>query len=94
MTRKECEQAVARPGKFEHEPPWTPYFYNLMLDGRADQDEHGIATFEIDRYPYPAKDSPENWWPELLRYREVRIWEDANGFVHASGARGRWRPAP
>ncbi len=51
------------PGKFEGEPPWAEYFYNLMLDGAAtvdtwDIDEASWALFDLSDYERTAAREP------------------------------------
>lgn len=38
--RKDCQDTVRRPGKFEGCPSYVPYFYDQMLNGFCSED-HG-----------------------------------------------------
>ncbi len=74
MTYEECVQAVGRPGKFEGERPYVPYFWEIYLDGLAERDHDGILTFHVlveDR----------EMFPELKRRRTVALRETDQGFV-------------
>jgi hypothetical protein len=67
---------ITDPGKFEHTPRYTPYFWYLLLDDEADDyfadDSCGVEIDDHDRRKFP----------ELAKYRYVRIWEEDNGFVN------------
>lgn len=64
------------PGKFEGCNPWIPYFWNISIDCSA-QKEDGYFYFDIE--PIDAV-----VFPELERYigKQVKLWEDENGFVY------------
>ena len=56
MTREEIERdykvvggIIRSPGKFEGEPIWAPYFWEALLNGEADTDEGGVATFTVTK---------------------------------------------
>lgn len=68
------------PGKFEGEPPYTEYFWNLSLDGVGDEEEEaesGLIIITIEIEP-----SDIEKFPELISYKEIKLWEDYNGFVY------------
>lgn len=67
LTRKECEELVAHPGKFENEPPYTPYFYYYATVDNTDT---------VDVIPADVK-----MFPELKGIRAVRVKEDQYDFV-------------
>ena len=84
ITRKEIENtytvvngAIRNPGKFEGCPVWAVYFYDLLLDGGADSDDDGVATFRIT-----AEDIAE--YPELAGASGVMLREDDSGFIHVA----------
>ncbi len=77
--RKEYEERVKGPGKFENEPALTPYYYEAWLNGEGENhDSNGtmVNTFEIS-------ESDRGMFPELVHYSHVAIWEDDSGFVYA-----------
>lgn len=48
---------VSRPGKFQGEEPWVPYYYEAFLHGLADDDDGEIMYFRVtpeDRGLFPA----------------------------------------
>jgi hypothetical protein len=74
MTRQECEEAVARPGKFEGEAVYVPYFWEAFLNGMADRDDGRVLGFDVT-----AEDKV--LFPELKGRRTVRLIETEQGFV-------------
>lgn len=86
LTRAEIEKMykvengiIKSPGKFEQEPVYVPYYWDLVLDGGPDEqvdDEDGTvhAIFEIDM-------TDVEMWPELGITRKLDLWEDSQGFV-------------
>jgi len=82
MTRQEIEDQytvengiIQDPGKFEGEPLWSPYFYDLYLNGCADYDGDDELWFDID-------DEDLAQFPELVGYTRVILREDEQGFVY------------
>lgn len=83
MTRKEIEETykiengiIKNPGKFESEPIWTPYFYDLFSKGWTDDDiENNIVSFNLNKDDFKE-------FPELKGYKQVSLWFDDNGFVY------------
>jgi len=72
---------IVSPGKFEGEPIFSPYFWDIGLSGFADDDDGKVYTFRI------AKDDPaHSEFPELRKWlgkrRTVRIYETETGFVN------------
>lgn len=74
LTRAECLEAVAHPGKFEGCPPYIPYFWDLYLNGEVDRDNGDILGWDIT-----AEDRA--LFPELKGRRTVRLRETDSGFV-------------
>ena len=66
---------IRSPGKFEGEPMYAPYFYDALLNGFADEDEDGVATFIIT-------DEDRKLFPMLAEAKSVRLWESEQGFIH------------
>jgi hypothetical protein len=83
MTRKQIESeykvingVIRSLGKFEAEPVYAPYFYDVLLNGGGEaQDEDGVVRFEI---------TPEDitMFPELSGYSFALLDEDSQGFVY------------
>jgi hypothetical protein len=74
-SRAEYEDMVSHPGKFEGEPGYVPYFWDIYLDGGFGDDDGEWLTFEI-------QEDDIKIWPELIGYREIQICESDNGFVY------------
>lgn len=72
---------ITAPGKFEGEPVFAPYFWDLGLEGFADSDNGNVYTFRITK-----ADSGNPFWPQIRewlgRKRTIRVREDSQGFVH------------
>ena len=67
---------IVSPGKFEGEPIYAPYFWDMDLQGLADEYVLDVAIF------YIQPEDRENF-PEIDPFLElVEIWSDDNGFVH------------
>lgn len=73
MTRREAERLVQQPGKFAGEPPWTPYFYDL-LDGAAEQVSENTVAVPIDPIDVGQ-------FPELSEHSTIYLTELDEGFV-------------
>jgi hypothetical protein len=74
MTREECLDTVSRPGKFEGEQPYVPYFWDAFLNGLADRDNGRVLGFDITS-------EDRALFPELKGRRTVRLVETEQGFV-------------
>lgn len=73
-TRAEWEEDTRRPGKFEGEAAYVPYFWDAFLNGCADRDDLDVLGFDVN-----AED--KQLFPELRRRRTVKLIEDSQGFV-------------
>ena len=74
-------QLVVSPGKFEGEPIWLVYLWDLALESFADSTEYDgdteVSVFEVDAEmrvydPYTFAESSVN---------VIRVWENDQGFV-------------
>lgn len=74
MTRLEAINEVNRPGKFEGEQPYVPFFWDAYLQGGADNDDGTFLTFRVT-----AEDRA--MFPELKGRRSVKIYQRDDGFV-------------
>lgn len=66
---------VSRAGKFEGEPIYTPYYWEALMDGMADQTDDDADYFDVT-------DEDRELFPELAGAKRVAIHEDDNGFVY------------
>jgi hypothetical protein len=73
-SRKDWEEMVRGPGKFEGEAPYVPYFWDLYLNGFADDDDGVVLSFTVD-------EEDKAIFPELRRRKRVKLYESSNGFV-------------
>lgn len=69
------EDAVSRPGRFEGEPRWVPYFYDQATGGCAD----GFGE-EYDWFRIGQEDI--NIFPELHGHKSVILTYSDDGFVY------------
>lgn len=79
LTRKECQDMVSRPGKFENEPIYSPYFWDIVMNGFSDDilDDNGET---IDVCFINEKDL--TLFPELKGTYAILIFQDNSGFVY------------
>ena len=92
MSRQEIEKAydvndsgvITSPGKFEGEMVYVPYFWDIVLNGGADENlsDNGV---NVDRIVIIGDDITE--FDDVLSLDDVDcsidLWEDDSGFVHA-----------
>ena len=83
MTRQDVEREhtiahghVVSKGKFEGEPVWAPYFWQLALDGAADWESE-----DLDKYQFAVTQDHKAIWPELSRAKTVFIAEMDDGDI-------------
>ena len=72
--REYYEEIVSRPGKFEGEKPYVPFYWDAYLDGMADRDDGEVLGFDV-------LPEDKDIFPELKRRRTVKIKELDSGFV-------------
>ena len=69
---------INNPGKFEAEPLYVPYFWNMAMNGCGEDYTHEdgthITVLEID-----ATDK-ENFI-DLVGFSRIELWESSQGFV-------------
>lgn len=65
---------IKTPGKFEGEPRYVPYFWDIGLNGMADTDDGETYGFDIS-------DEDRARFPELKRRRVLYLFERSDGFV-------------
>lgn len=71
---QEYEADVKRPGKFEGEARYVPYFWNEFLNGAYDRDDGKVITFYVTK-------EDKKLFPELKHRRAVKLVEQSDGFV-------------
>lgn len=64
---------IQNPGKFEGEPAYVPYYWDLAMDGCADEVGE-VLVFHLDA-------SDVAIWPELASVASIHLAADSNGFV-------------
>lgn len=74
---------IRSPGKFEAEPVYVPHFYNLWLDGGADDEETSGDDDGAGTLVFNLTDDDRRDWPELGNARVLRLCQDSYGFVHS-----------
>jgi len=72
--RKKYEDAVSRPGKFEGEERYIPYFYDLLLDGGPDFEEGDVIGFNVT-------EEDVEYFHELKGRKKVEFIITNDGFV-------------
>jgi hypothetical protein len=67
---------IRSPGKFEGEMLYVPFYWDIAMNGFANEDDGEVFTFLIE---------PEDKaiFPELNDRRSLRLYESDLGFVHA-----------
>lgn len=73
-TRADYETQTKRPGMFEGEAAYVPYFWHVYLDGGADRDDGRRLFFDVGR-------QDKRLFPELRRRRVVVLIQREDGFV-------------
>jgi hypothetical protein len=69
---------ICSPGKFEGEMLYVPYFWDLGMNGCADEDEDGVWTFTIMNF------GDRVFFPELGNAKVIRLEESEQGFVYSA----------
>jgi len=72
---KHYEEIVKQPGKFEGQPRFIPYFYNLMLGGEGTTATELVTEIEITSEDVKL-------FPELKGYDKVVLYVDNDRFVY------------
>jgi len=66
---------ISNPGKFEGEPLYAPYFWDLALGGLAHEDDGTVYTFVVT-------ESDRAKFPDLKDANNVLLEETESGFVY------------
>jgi hypothetical protein len=71
---------ITSPGKFESEPIFAPYYWQMGLEGFSDSDNGNAYGFR-----FKANDPDFALWPELKQWlgrkRTMKLIESDTGFV-------------
>jgi hypothetical protein len=78
------EEIVSHPGKFEGEKAYTPYFYDIAMDGGADDTVEGSDGTTYDAIDISIDDA--NLFPELKNSvgKYYILQYSSNGFVYGA----------
>jgi len=72
-----CDDCVSHPGKFEGEPIYSPYFYELSLNGMGELvGEGNEQAFELEALDFYL-------FSELEGVELILTWQDEAGFHYA-----------
>jgi hypothetical protein len=74
------EGIIRSPGKFEGEPVYVPYFFDLMLNGMADESYEDDATGNTADY-FNITPADRQEFPELEEVARVILYYRTDGFV-------------
>jgi len=84
MTREEIEKnftikegIIHSPGKFEGEPLWAPYFWEIVLEEAGHEGNEAVTSVDVS-----IDDRDREIFPELCWAKEISLWCDDNGFVY------------
>ena len=80
---------IRSPGKFEGEPLYAPYFWDLVLEGTGEV--YSVTPFEEcdESWRVEIDDEDRREFPELLQTAKyIRLWVDDNGFVYTKLMKG------
>lgn len=72
------------PGKFEGEPPYAEYFYNLAMESGADETFIDSGGTQIDAWKLEQDDYER--FPDLINDEYLLLWEDEQGFIYTDTA--------
>lgn len=82
VTRAEIEKTykvnngvIQSPGKFEGESIYTPYFWELLLEGWGESNGHGEWVFDIEK-------EDKEQFSELEKYTKAYLTLTDVGFVY------------
>lgn len=87
MNRKDIEKEfnvvnghIETLGKFEGEPVYAPYYYDLIMNGSSDYTDYGPDEFStvVDYFEVTEDDLSE--FPELEGVQTVMAYETDQGF--------------
>jgi hypothetical protein len=65
---------IRNPGQFEGEMLYAPYFWDIYLNGGADEDDGDVLTFHVSSIDIEA-------FPELAGVKHIDMVQTDQGFV-------------
>ena len=72
---------ICSPGKYEGEPLYVPYLWEIVLDGGGepvDDPDRPDATMDL----VGLSDDDKRRFPALTGFDHALLWADDNGFVY------------
>jgi hypothetical protein len=91
MTREEIEREyiikhniIISPGKFESEPRYAPYFYDLLLNGEGEEELIDPDYSDETATSFSISQEDIEQFPELLEYSEIILFISDSGFVYTN----------
>jgi len=72
---------ITDPGKFEREPWWVPYYWNM--DGEDDSYFSGPEGVEVEIRVFYVSEGKVIKFSDLNEGDVVHLWEDDLGFVNS-----------
>jgi hypothetical protein len=81
IDRKPYDEDVSHPGKFQGEPAYVPFYWEMTLEGFASEelDDNG----QLWSIFFPS-DEDRAIFPEIGDAYAIALWEDDFGFVNRS----------
>ena len=73
---------ICSPGKFEGEMLYAPYFYDMILDGGADETEYYDGEDGPPTDTFILTDEDKKEFPELKEYTKIECYESEQGFFY------------
>lgn len=71
---------IRTPGKFENEPVYAPYFYDLVMQGASDETDYDDDGTALDYFDITSDDIKQ--FPELKGIKRLQCYEDSAGFFY------------
>lgn len=76
----DCPIVIRNPGRFEGEPLWAPYYWDVYMNGGADDDDGGCLSFDVS-------EDDRVIFPELADVARVEIYQRDDGFISSATIR-------
>ena len=70
--------SIERLGKFEGEGNYVPYYWEIGLDGGADDE---IYSGDTPIWVFNVSPEDKAMFPELKGRKRIKLWENEQGFV-------------
>lgn len=79
MRKETAINVIREPGKFEGEPTYVPYLWDVVMDGFSDTTAYDGDT-PVDILIIDSDDVAK--FPDLKGIYAVAVWESEQGFVN------------